>query len=401
LAAIRQVAVCLLKPGTGILPPLSPYPDADSHAMMTKRLNVLHTESSPSLGGQELRILLEMEHLVSRGINSVLAARPNTPILHEARRRGLTAYEVPMRFNLDPASMWRLRQIIRRHQIHVVNAHNSKDSWCIAPIARLMGLGIVRARHIANPVRQSRSTRLIYGPLCDAVQTTSESIREHLISRGVAPDKIQSIPTGIDPERFSTAQPGSLRSDLGIPADVPLVGQIAVMRGDKGPDSFVRAAQIALNNGSPAWFVLVGEGPARAKVERILAEGGHADRIKLAGYRRDIPSVLADLELFVLAAHANEGVPQAILQAHASQCPVITTDRGGINEVAISGQTARVVPPRDPVALAQAIDDMLKDQQTATLMASAGHTLLHERYTLSHMLDQMEMLYRNLATKLL
>lgn len=358
--------------------------------------SVLHTESSPSLGGQELRILLEMEQLSRRGIHSVLAARPGTPIIEEARRRGLTTYAVPLRFNLDPLSMWQLARIIKRHQIRVVNAHNSKDGWNAAPVARLMGVKVIRARHIANPIRPGRSSRLIYGPLCDAVMTTSESIKAHLVERGIPADKITSVPTGIDIARFESATPGSLRTDLDIPAGVPLVGQVAVLRGDKGPESFVRAAQRLIEAGSDAWFVLVGEGPSRKKVERLLAEHGHADRIKLAGFRRDIPAVLADLDLFVLAAHASEGIPQAVLQAHAARRPVIATDRGGINEVAIDRQTALVVPPRNPEALADAIQALLAAPRMAADLAAAGHALVRSRHTLEHMLDSMEAMYRGL-----
>ncbi|MDD3483387.1 glycosyltransferase family 4 protein [Azovibrio restrictus] len=359
-------------------------------------LHVLHTESSPSLGGQELRIVLEMEALAARGIDSVLAARPGTPIIAEARQRGLTAYEVPLRFNLDPASMWQLGRIMRRHRIDVLNAHNSKDSWCAAPVARLLGIPVIRARHIANPIRDSRSSKLIYGPLCDAVMTTGEGIKAGLVRRGIPARKIVSVPTGIRMESFISAQPGSLRQDLGIPPEAPLVGQVAVLRGDRGPDIFARAAQIAIEQGSDAWFVLVGDGPARSKVERVLAEGGHGDRIKLAGFRRDIPQVLADLRLFVLASTISEGVAQGVMQAHAASVPVIASHQIGLDEVAIADRTARCVPAKDPQALATAILDLLAQPEEAQRLASAGHALVRDGYTLEHMLNKMEALYRGL-----
>lgn len=366
---------------------------------MNALLNVLHTESSPSLGGQELRILLEMEALVDRGINSILVARPDTPILAEAKRRNLTAYAVPMRYNMQPSSLWQLACLIRKHRIHVVNAHNSKDAWCIAPVARALGIGVIRARHIANTVRAGWATRLLYGSLSDAIVTTSQSIRTHLIDRGTPAEKIVSIPTGIDVGRFERAQKGTLRSDLGIPSDAPLIGQVAVLRNDKGPETFVKAAQRAIELGSDAWFVLVGSGPAQAKIEQMLIQGGHADRIKLAGFRRDIPEVLMDLDIFVLAAHADEGVPQAILQAHAARRPVIATDRGGINEVAIADKTALVVPSRDADALAQAMLRLQNEPALGSRLAENGHQLVHDHYRLDLMLGKMERLYRDLANR--
>lgn len=363
----------------------------------SRSLNVLHTESSPSFGGQELRILLEMEALVERGIHSILVARPGTPILAEASRRHLTAYACPMRYYLQPSSLWQLAGLVRKHRIQVVNAHNSKDAWCIAPVARAFGLGIIRARHIANPVRPSWANRLMYGPLCDRVVTTSLSIRRHLVDRGTPEEKISSIPTGVDVGRFESASPGTLRSDLGIPPHVPLIGQIAVVRGDKGPTTFVKAAQRAIELGSNAWFVLVGTGPATPDVERTLAQGGHADRIRLAGFRQDIPQILADLQIFVLAANADEGVPQAILQAHAARRPVIATDRGGINEVAIADKTALVVPPKDVEALAQAMMHLRQNPVLADRLAEAGHQLVVDEYRQDLMLDKMERLYRELG----
>lgn len=363
---------------------------------MTRTLRVLHTESSPSLGGQELRILLEMEALVDRGINSVLAARPDTPILAEARRRGLTAVAIPMRSNLSPTSLWAFRQLLRDQRIDVVNAHNSKDAWNVAPVARLLGVPVIRARHIAGRLRAGWWRRLPYGPLCDAVLTTSESIKAGLAAAGVAADKIEVIPTGIDMARFQVPRSGAVRREWGIPANARLVGQIAVMRSDKGPDIFAQAAQRLLADGFDAWFVLVGEGRMREKVLAQLSPA-ERERILLPGFRRDIPEILAELDIAVLAARSPEGVPQAILQAHAARVPVVATSVGGIAEVAIGDLTALAVPPKDPAALAAAIRRLADDPALGQRLAQAGHDLVARQHTLEHMLSRMEALYRRLA----
>lgn len=360
-------------------------------------IGILHTESSPSLGGQELRVLLEMEALATRDCESVLVARPGTPILKEAERRGLTAYGVAMRSSLDLPSIIRIARLMQYHRIDVVNAHNSKDAWNAALAARALGIPVIRARHIASRIRSGYFGRLIYGPLCDAVMTTGHDIAAGLVERGVDAAKIEVIPTGIDLARFADAAPGTLRTDLGIPAGATLVGQVAVLRGDKGPEFFVKAAQQLLAEGLDAWFVLVGEGAARRRVGALLAAGGHADRIKLAGYRRDIPAILADLDLFVLAARSPEGVPQAVLQAHAARVPVVATTVGGVREVAIHGETAWCAAPRDAHGLAAAIRRLLEDKALAAELAERGHRMVIEEYSLERMLDRMEALYRHQA----
>lgn len=363
---------------------------------MPAPLRVLHTETSPSLGGQELRILLEMEGLAAHNIESVLVARPEAQILAEALRRGLLAYPVPMGSNLSPPSMLAIARLVRRHRIDVVNAHNSKDAWNVAPVARVFGIPVVRSRHIGPRIRSGWWKGLPYGPLCDLVLTTSESIKKGLIESGVAARKIEVVPTGIDINRYQLQRNGKFRQEWNIPPGASLIGQIAVVRNDKGPDIFVRAAQHLLAQGLDAYFVLVGTGRMRPEVEAMLRPEERA-RIILTGFRRDIPEIFSELDLFVLAARHPEGVPQAILQAHAAHVPIVATTVGGVSEVAIGGENALSVPPDDPERLAEGIARLLADAQLAGELSSRGFEMVARQYSLDKMLDKMEQLYRKLA----
>jgi glycosyltransferase involved in cell wall biosynthesis len=346
----------------------------------SQEIRVLHTESSPAMGGQELRILYEMEAMAEHGFVSWLIARADTPIVAEAERRGLKVEGIPIRSTIDPLAILHFLRFLRRHRIDVVNAHNSKDGWNVSLAARLLGIPIVRSRHIGNPIRAGKFRQLIYGPLCDAVMTTSESIRQAMIDKGVDGNKIVSIPTGVDVQRYASGTPGRFRAALGIPADAPLVGQVAVLRGSKGPHVFLEAAQRLVAGGCPAWFVLVGEGPARQQLEKMLARQP-SERIVLAGYRTDIP----------------EGVPQAVLQAFAAGVPVIAADLGGINEVAIDRETAITLPARQVDAFAKAIAAHLADPQRGRENAERGRQLAETRYSREVMLQRMGELYRRLC----
>jgi glycosyltransferase involved in cell wall biosynthesis len=362
-------------------------------------IRVLHTESSRNMGGQELRILIEMEGLQHYGIESVLAAREGTSILGEASRRGLCAFALRIRSSADPRAIGRLMRIIRAERIDVVNAHGSKDGWNAAVAALLLRRKFVRSRHVANPIRTSRIARLIYGALTDRVLTTSESIRAGMVERGVDPAKIVSIPTGVDTERFHPDVPcGRFRAELGIPADAPLVGMVSVLRGDKGPDVFLEAAEQVAAQLDRAHFVLVGDGWMRSRLEESLAASPYRERIHITGHRSDIPSVMADLDVDVLSARIPEGVPQAVLQAHAMKVPVVASDVGGINEVAVPGQTALGVPAGDVEALTDAMLVCLRDRQAAAARAEAGYRLVHEGYTLPTMLKRMADFYDAVAS---
>lgn len=367
---------------------------------MSAPIRILHTESSKHMGGQELRILLEMEKMHDLGFESILAARSGTPILSEAKRRGLRAYAIPMHNRLDPISMAMLWRLMRRETIDVVNAHGSRDAWISFLVARMLGVSTVRSRHVANPIRRHRIGQMVYGSLCDQVVTTSESIRAGLIECGVAPGKIVSVPTGVDVARFAgTIRDGRVRKELGIPEQAPLIGMISVLRGDKGPDVFLTACDQLLGDQPNVWCVLAGDGWMRPQLEVQHATLSHRDRIVLAGFRRDIPQLLAELDALVLAAKIPEGVPQVILQAHAARVPVVATRVGGISEVAQEGVTAFTALPNDPESLVMAMRRALEDGTLAKAQVARGHALVAESYSVESMLRRMAGIYSDLARR--
>ena len=113
-----------------------------------------------------------------------------------------------------------------------------------------------------------------------------------------------------------------------------------------------------------------------------------------AGQQHDVAPWLAALDVVALPSYANEGVPQALLQAMFARIPVVTTDAGAIPEIARDGDTATVVPREDAAALAAALDALLDDPARAQAQAQRAHALVAPRYALDGMLDRMEAVFR-------
>jgi glycosyltransferase involved in cell wall biosynthesis len=116
--------------------------------------------------------------------------------------------------------------------------------------------------------------------------------------------------------------------------------------------------------------------------------------VVFAGQQDDVAPWLAALDVFVLPSYANEGVPQALLQAMFAGIPSVTTSAGAIPEIARDGETARVVAAQDPVALARAIDGLLDDPHEAARLAEGARAFVLPRYGLDTMLDRMEAVFR-------
>ena len=135
-------------------------------------VKVLHTESSARFGGQELRIILEMEKLANFGIDSFLVAPEQSEILKIAKKKDLAAHAMSFKRNIHLANVRKLTHFIKEFGISVINSHGSKDAWNAGPAAILTGRPFIRSRHVGNPVRSGFFGRLIYGYLPSITLTT-------------------------------------------------------------------------------------------------------------------------------------------------------------------------------------------------------------------------------------
>ncbi len=370
-------------------------------------LVILHTESSTGWGGQEIRIITESVGMMKRGHRVLIACRPGAKIARRAREQGIETFIMSLGGAFDIVGIRRMRSFLRRHNVDIVNTHSSKDSWCGGFAAKFSGtVKVIRTRHLSIPVKRSFESRLLYGSLPDAVVTTGESLRQHIIERvDLDPDRAVSIPTGIDLVRFDpdVVSGDGFRAECRAQDTTPLIGCVGMLRHMKGHIYLVESAVEVLQEYPQARFVLVGDIPSASTLKERLssraAELGITDRFYMAGYRDDIPQVMAGLDVFVLPSISYEGVPQAINQAMAMRRPVVATDVGAVSEQVINGQTGILVEKADGHQLAQGILTLLKNPDAAARMGDNGRRLVEERFSLEGMLDATEQLYGRLMAE--
>lgn len=325
-------------------------------------MKIVHTESSWGWGGQELRIIRESLSLRERGHEVYIVSDPRSLIYQHFKTE---AFRVGCYFEKKrPRDLVKLRATLKSLAPDIVICHSSTDHWLTA-ISRLTlkrKFPIIRMRHISAKVRPNRSTRWLYNKGCDAITTTGECIREGLIAGKIASAaKITSIPTGIDVAEFMQERSDARRS-LGILESGVLIGIIATLRSWKGHEYLIRSL---LNlQGFDAKLLVVGDGPMRASLEGLTHSLGLQDRVIFAGQQEDVSIWFASLDLFVLPSYANEGVPQAILQAMATGLPIISCGVGGIPEATRAYKAIRMVPVKDAASLGLAVREMLENLKT-------------------------------------
>jgi glycosyltransferase involved in cell wall biosynthesis len=353
-------------------------------------LTILHTEASPGWGGQEIRILTEATAFATRGFRVVLACQPDAPLAREAQQRGLVVRPITMRGPLDAMACWQLRRLMRSDKVDLVHTHSSIDAWLAGFAAKSLGLPVVRSRHVSIPVK--RRGNFVYNALCDRIISSGEVIRQVLIEAGVFPGKIVAIPAGVDTSQFHPDVSGEgVRRELALHG--PVVGTVAMMRHSKGHSVLLQAIPDILAQEPEAVFLWVGDGIGRQALEQEIAHAGLAEKIRLTGFRDDVPALLAAMDVVVLPSIKSDGVPQGLVQALAMRKPVIASAVGGIPEVVQHQHTGVLVPPNNPGALAAAVIQVLQDPKQAGRWAEAGRELVDTCLTLEHMIDRTAEVY--------
>jgi glycosyltransferase involved in cell wall biosynthesis len=365
---------------------------------MSVPLSIVHTESSLGWGGQEIRILSEAQGFIRRGHQVRLLCPPEARIFAEASAWGVPAVALPIA-RKRPVGFKVLREWFKGNRTDVVSTHSSTDSW-LAALA-LLALGrqfpLVRTRHISAPVPRNVLSRWLYTRATARIVTAGESLKRDLIERNSFPaDRIDSVPTGIDAQRFCPGDRSAARAALGLPQDKRLVGIVATLRSWKGHRYLIEAVA-----GLPeaVGLVVVGDGPQRDALEALVDKHQMRPRTWFAGNQRDVVPWLRSLDVFALPSYANEGVPQALVQAMLAALPCVTTHAGSIGEVAIHEATALVVLPHDAQALQGSIGRVLEDVSLAGKLGEAARRHCSLRFSYEVMLDRMEAIYRQASER--
>lgn len=355
------------------------------------RLRILHTEAATSFGGQEFCIYKEMIAMRERGHHLELVCQPGAELGDRLARAGFTVHRLamdgPLNFLRGVAFM---HTLLRRACFDVLNTHSRRDTVLAAIAARLAGTPlIVRTRHLAKPIH----SLFAYTWLAHRVIAVSRYVRKQLLEGGARPDRVATVHSAIVMPQVREGE--CVRRELGLPEDALVVGCVAVMRAEKGHADLVDAFLHVATRFPSAHLLLVGDGmPVLSQLHAQVATLGLAPRVHFMGRRDDIGNVLAACDVFALATH-REALGTVFIEAAAMGLPVVGTAVGGVPETMVEGVTGLLVPPRNPAALAQALETLLADSALRRRMGEAGQALIrgHGLFTVERAADQVERVY--------
>lgn len=328
---------------------------------------------------------------------------PLWPVLDlapEIQQAGAILIPMYKRCRFDISVSFRLARFIRMERIDIVH--------CLLSTANLWGRigGILAGAKIVIGERNVDTWKPWYWLWTDRllarytrmILTNSMAIKRFIASSAkVKPDQIRVIYNAVNPARFSFIDPMPLRSELGIMPEVRVVTSIGRLEEQKDFATFLAACALVRERlkPSPIRILIVGRGSLQEALERQARSLGLADDTMFLGWRKDIETVLALTDVFVLTS-IREGLPNVVLEAMAIGKPVVASAVGGTPEVVIDGVTGLLVPPRDLRGCADAIYRLLNNPTEAAMMGERGRTRALEMFTQAQMVRQTQEIYLQL-----
>ncbi len=320
-------------------------------------------------------------------------------------QQGIPVIGLHARGHRDVRALARLVRLMREQQVCVLNTHLFVDGfygrlaalWARVPVRVVTQQNAYDDPKLRLPTWQIWANRSLV-PVTHKFIAVSQAVREYLHRVEWVPEgKIVVIPNAITPPTPpEPAQVRALREQWLGHRRGPLVGTVARLQPQKGLDVLLQAVHLLQSEMPELRAVVVGEGPLRTLLERQALTMGLTDRVLFVGTRRDIPTVLAALDVFVLPSRF-EGLSLALLEAMAMARPVVATAVSGTVEVIRDGETGVLVPPGDADALAAGIRVMWKQRDRAQRMGENARRLVTERYTIQAVARAYEEVYDTLV----
>ena len=356
-------------------------------------LKILHTESSLGWGGQEIRILSECQWFNSsiEDLECSILAASCSQLLSRASAYNVKISSAPIG-RKSIFAVYYVHFFLNKEKPDVVVTHSSTDSWLVA-MATLFATKkpkIIRMRHVSAVIRPNVATKWLYSR-AEYVVTTSEAIKLHIEDAlGIASSRVISVPTGLDVrEKFIPPErnvDNVLRRELRTPENALIVCMLSTLRSWKGH----LIALEALMNVQDVCLLIIGDGPQEQSLKRQVASLGLCDRVFFMGYQQNPENVLHDVDIFIQPSFANEGLSQSLMQAMSVGLPVIASDIGGLNEMIEHGVDGYLVPPKDPIALSNAINTLAQNVQLRTELGRAARDRAIKSFSIDTMGQKMQ-----------
>jgi glycosyltransferase involved in cell wall biosynthesis len=346
-------------------------------------VRVLHVDTARGWRGGQNQVLQTALGMAGRGHQVALACHSAGVLAERASGAALRVHRLRFQGDLSPLALVPLARLARRARAELLLLH---DPHALLPgllAARASGARAIAVRRVDFPLRGGFS-RAKYRA-CDAVIVVSRAIRAVLEQGGLPADALRLVHEGVPDRPPLTGGRDALHA-LGVPPDALVVGNVAALVDHKDHATLLAAAERVVAAAPRSVFVILGDGPLRSELEADARARGLQGRCLFAGFRSDLDRLIPAFDVFCLSSQM-EGLGTSLLDAMCFARPIVATAAGGIPDAVEDGVTGRLVPPRDPAALAGALLELLGDEAARTACGQAGRRAFERAFTADRMVE--------------
>jgi len=357
--------------------------------VVKQRMNVLHVISALPIGGVENQLCLILKHYDRTRVDPIVCSLSDKgEVGREIEAAGIEVISLNklghwFDWTIVKDLMRLIRQrdvkVVRTHQYHA-NLYGRIAAWlchvpCIVPSVHNV---YTRDKKIHRRILNN-----LLGRISDRVIAVSEAVKDDIMAYdGLASDKISVLYNGMEEDRYSGGDGNRVRSEFSIPTDAIVIGTVGRLTHQKGQKYLIAAMPMVLKEFPQADLLVVGDGPAFIELKEDVAQRKIDGRVIFTGSRKDVPALLAAMDIFVFPS-LWEGMPNALVEAMAAGKPVIATDIKPNREVLGSENAGLFVPCKDSVELASRIIRLLRNRESALLLGSVAQERALSRFTIS------------------
>ncbi len=372
---------------------------------MATPLRILQTCFSLSWGGLEIQALEISLQLSRRGHRVWLACTSGSRLQREATSAKIDTFPLPVHGYAHPSAVWKIRRFMVEQKPDIIHCQLSKDIATVVPAMRLSlrRTPILLSKRVGSFIsKKDPFHRFTYSNL-SRVLAISSVIRKNVIeTTPVPPERVITLHDAVDTAIFDPRQVdrNTVRREFGYDDGTVVVGFVGRFSPGKGHEELLAAANSIRKERENVRFLVAGEASfGEQQYERHIRTSAHALGLEgimtFAGFRRDVPALMAAFDILAFPSHA-ESFGVVLIEAMAMERPVVSTNCDGVLDIVVDGETGLYVHPRNAPELATALLRLIDDPELRAGMGQAGRHRVLELFDQQRQIDRLEHLYHEI-----